>query len=152
MEKKLTLILPLLLIFLVVFLWLMEKIKYSITGSYFGGGWTSFIILLIGLALCIIFIPIIYITTYKDCKNEDLSWKTLFSWIYPLFLIGIIFQLATESYYLLATIPLSLIVVFGLHIILFILSMIKEDRSAYFLHFTFLSLYYFFLVLFTMLF
>lgn len=121
-------------------------------GSSFGGpGWASPLIYLFGVLICLGSIPFLYVSAYTDLKNSSKIWILKLILIYPLFLVGFFFQYGSDCCFLLITIPLSLLVIFAVHLNLLFLSFgrifQRKKGMFYFFNLICLAAYYITLII-----
>ena len=137
-------LIPLLVAFL---LWFCRELNLLSLGSPFGGNrWTGLFIWLFSTAACLISIPFLVISAYSDFQNDVKIWRAKLFLLYPLFLFGFFFQSVSAFPFTFITIPLSLLVVFSIHLYLLVLSAMraisKKQSWSYFGRLACLTIYY----------
>lgn len=146
------------LLFFGIILILLNNFNIIAPGSYFGKfSWVTFIVFTIGILLNFIFIPILYISSFKNFKQENGFWDKQTFWILPLFFFGIFFLYSADV--LIATeLSIFAVLVVALVHVNFILEarkmIIKDievkftDCDQYFVTLKYLTVYYLIVLLF----
>jgi len=133
-------------IFLVIsgfILWILEDMNILTPGKHLGSGdWVMGVVFLIGSLICIIFIPNLYIVSYREWKKGEDSWKPKLILIYPSFLFGIFFQFSLDWYPAILTLLLSILAISITHIIIMVIVGKKSVELPFFKHLFLLLVFY----------
>lgn len=137
-----------------LFLIVLDNAGYLTKDSYFGGyNWPTLSVFVIGAFLSYLAIPFLYYSSFDKFKRNDDFWDQEMFWILPVFFFATFFQYGSGVYYMVASLIVSIFIVFAIHTRFMLLShkMVNvegdyEKKYQYYDNMNYLTAYYFLLL------